>query len=47
MQLLFGIQGKRWDRNVVVQRYVNENWIRPLEQERPIGSERIENGCYW
>ena len=47
VQLLFGIQGKRWDRNVVVQRYVNENWIRPLEQERPIGSERIENGCYW
>lgn len=43
LQLLFGIKGYRWDDYGVY----NENWIRPLEHERPMGFKKIEGGCYW
>lgn len=48
LQLLFGIKGKRW-----VEEYdygktlFNENWIYPLESDKPTGFSKVENGCYW
>ena len=43
LQLLFGIYGKRWEKSS----YINDYWIRPRVQDRPIGFENVENGCYW
>ena len=46
-QLLFGIKGKRWDNNPKINRFYNDNWIRPDEQLRPKDDRRLDNGCYW
>lgn len=42
-QLLFGIKGQRWD-NLEIY---NEHWVRPSENEKPKGAEKVEGGCYW
>lgn len=50
VQILFGIKGRRWDIDKThdyVRKLYNENWNYPLENERPRGSELVENGCYW
>ena len=46
-QILFGIKGARWDVRPEVNRLFNEYWIRPSENERPKGAEKVEGGCYW
>jgi len=49
-QLLFGIRGWRWAEHPAFIRYrsiMTEAWSSPLESERPIGWDKIENGCYW
>lgn len=45
LQLLFGIKGKRWE--VEYGYKFDENWIYPLEKDKPIGAEKVENACYW
>ena len=50
-QLLFGIRGDRWESqykgSLIEELMKNENWVRPLEEEKPSGFKTIENGCYW
>ncbi len=48
-QILFGISGKRWDLEYkeIRENYYNEYWIRPSENERPKGLNKVEDGCYW
>jgi len=46
-QLLFGISGNRWRNNPAFTHLINEWWNPPLEEEKPSGWEKIENGCYW
>lgn len=46
-QIFFGVMGNRWNNAPYVQKYVNENWIRPSELEIPSAAEKIENACYW
>lgn len=46
-QLLFGIRGQRWDAREDYQRIMNENWQRPLAEEKPQGAAQVENNCYW
>ncbi len=46
-QILFGIKGKRWDKIPRVKSLFNENWINPSFNERPLGLEKVEGGCYW
>ena len=49
-QLLFGIKGKRWEENeafAYVQRYFNEAWVYPSDEDKPKQAENVENGCYW
>ncbi|MBI4945022.1 MAG: hypothetical protein HY840_01320 [Bacteroidetes bacterium] len=48
-QILFGIWGSRYDepRKEAYLKLKNEHWIRPSEEERPIGYQTIEGGCYW
>ena len=47
LQLLFGIQGARWDDRPEVNCFYNEHWVRPLPEETPVQSGRVEEGCYW
>jgi len=57
LQLLFGIRGRRWEREdygVPVGfkpgQYMslpNDNWIRPHSNERPASASKVEDACYW
>jgi hypothetical protein len=49
LQMYFGILGGRWlqDEPDIIRLFLNENWTRPKEHERPEGYKTIENGCYW
>lgn len=42
-QTLFGIKGKRWDKENIY----NEHWVSPSKEEIPKGYLKVENGCYW
>lgn len=46
-QTLFGILGKRWEQRDYMKPFINEHWVRPGENERPGGFEKVEDGCYW
>ena len=46
-QILFGIKGKRWDNHPEISKLYNKYWVRPLPEETPINSDKIEGGCYW
>lgn len=46
-QIMFGIRGARWDVRPEMQSLFNENWVRPLESEKPKDAKSVENGCYW
>lgn len=47
-QMLFGVYGKRWLKDQPqYSKFINEYWIRPNENERPQGAEKVEGGCYW
>ena len=46
-QILFGIRGSRWDSHPIISKLYNENWVRPLDAERPTNADSIEGACYW
>ncbi|MDD2799758.1 MAG: hypothetical protein PHV20_14305 [Bacteroidales bacterium] len=48
-QLLFGIKGKRWEQFIVwpYMNLFNEHWVRPGENEKPKGANKVEGACYW
>jgi hypothetical protein len=51
LQLLFGIEGKRWNKDYSKDYdysiLPNENWINPGAEEKPEGAEKVEGACYW
>lgn len=47
LQILFGIQGRRWDKNPFFQEVVNEYWVRPSGEEVPQAKNKVENSAYW
>lgn len=52
LQLLFGIKGDRWTNpttadSQAVLPHVNEHWVSPSSSERPLGADKVEDGCYW
>lgn len=50
-QLLFGIKGKRWEENSstyeYVQKFFNDAWVYPSDEDKPQNASKVENGCYW
>lgn len=46
-QILFGIRGRRWDEYSCFKVKFNEEWVYPMESERPLGSQKVEDSCYW
>lgn len=47
LQLMFGINGKRWSNDKVITDIVNEYWVYPSDEERPVRADEVEGGCYW
>jgi len=47
LQVLFGIAGRRWDQLSFFRNRMNENWVRPAEDETPSRANLVENGAYW
>ncbi|MCR4736298.1 MAG: hypothetical protein K5829_14980 [Treponema sp.] len=47
LQTLFGIYGTRYEKWFRENNLINEFWTRPLENERPEGYKKVENGAYW
>ena len=49
LQMYFGIYGERWvrERPDVMKLFKNEYWKRPLEEEKPEGSQNVEGSAYW
>jgi hypothetical protein len=46
-QMLFGIYGQRWINDPRRNHLINDHWVRPLDSEKAVNAQRIENGCYW
>lgn len=49
-QLLFGIKGRRWERDDwddLIVRHYNDAWVRPTADETPAGADGVEGGCFW
>jgi len=51
LQLLFGISGKRWEKENFNNSYnynlMNEYWVKPDKDETPQNADIVEGGCYW
>lgn len=47
LQLLFGIQGKRWDNRPAYRVLYNESWTRPSPEETPPSASQVDGGVYW
>jgi hypothetical protein len=47
LQIFFGVIGKRWFENKDILKMVNDDWIRPLSDDKPSNFTRVEKGCYW
>ena len=46
-QILFGIKGSRWESDQRVNRWYNEAWTRPTEDDKPKNAKVVESACYW
>lgn len=52
LQLLFGISGKRWENANYNSHYnyaqlMNEHWVKPGDEEKPVDAIQVEGACYW
>jgi hypothetical protein len=47
MQILFGVMGKRWDKDRVLLGLQTDAWVRPSGDEAPSTVTKVEQGCYW
>lgn len=46
-QIFFGVYGERWIKHDIISKFINDSWIRPIEEEVPSGAKLVERGCYW
>lgn len=47
LQILFGIKGKRWDRDGTGAKLYNEHWVHASKNETPQNAKKVEDSCYW
>ena len=52
IQLLFGIIGKRWGDRLKnpkywINKYYNDKWVKPTDEQIPNNFKNVEGGCYW
>jgi hypothetical protein len=46
-QILFGITGRRWDKDQALARRQKAGWVRPTGDEAPPTVMQVEQGSYW
>lgn len=46
-QMLFGVYGQRWAIHPDFKDIINDNWIKPNQNEKPQSAKKVENACYW
>ncbi|HFU76471.1 MAG TPA: hypothetical protein ENK66_09525 [Arcobacter sp.] len=46
-QMLFGVYGKRWENHLDFKDIINENWIKPLNDEKPKTANLLGKSSYW
>jgi hypothetical protein len=46
-QVLFGVRGRRWEKDPFFTSAMNASWVRPSGQEAPPNAGKIERGAYW
>jgi hypothetical protein len=47
LQIFFGVIGKRWFNNRDILNLTNDDWIRPIKEDKPPNFVKVERGCYW
>ncbi len=47
IQILFGIIGKRWEKQEEFIKFFNEYWVRPEKPEMKLNYKFLDDGCYW
>ena len=47
LQVMFGIRGKRWEAIPGIASMMNDQWVRPSEEETPPAASMVDGGCYW
>lgn len=47
LQLFFGVMGSRWRNSEDILKHANENWVNPLDVDKPANPHVCESGCYW
>jgi hypothetical protein len=47
LQIFFGVIGKRWFDNKDIMKLVNDEWVRPVKEDKPPNFTNVEKGCYW
>jgi hypothetical protein len=47
LQILFGINGKRWEEKPIIKSFQNRHWTKVLPEETPLKFKENESGCYW
>jgi hypothetical protein len=47
LQIFFGVIGKRWFDNKEIMKLVNDDWSRPIKDDKPNNFTAVEKGCYW
>ena len=49
LQMYFGVYGNRWltEHKDVMTLYLNSEWRRPSDNEKPSNHDKIESACYW
>lgn len=47
LQIFFGVIGKRWFNNREILNLTNDDWIRPIKDDKPPNFAKVERGCYW
>lgn len=47
LQLLFGIHGKRWEKNEKIKILINKHWTKPHKNDTPCKFEDIKYKAYW
>ena len=49
LQMYFGVLGQRWlrERPSIVRLFLNKDWSRPQDSEKPKDFKKVEGSCYW
>ncbi len=46
-QILFGVSGTRWEENPDFKNIINEDWIKPINTEKPKSADLLGTSSYW